>query len=110
MSHSAGKKRTEVISVVCSLSLRQMPQDVKTLEEQIVQIVNRAGQEFYAAVFAAFQQRWLEERRSDYTAVRWRTLNQVTPLGLLKLPVRVVRSRINRRYLTLSKALLQPKA
>ena len=39
-----------------------------------------------------FKQRWLQERRADYTAVRWRTIDQVTPFGLIRLPVRVVES------------------
>ncbi len=110
MSPSACKKTTEVISVVCSLSVSEMASDVKTLEEQIIALVQQSGREFYAKVFAAFQQRWLEESRRDYTAVRWRAINQVTPFGLLKLPVRVVRARGDGRYFTLSKALFQPKA
>jgi hypothetical protein len=110
MSPSACKKTTEVISVVCSLSLSEMAPEVKALEEQIVTLVQQSGREFYAKVFAAFQQRWLQECRSDYTAVRWRAINQVTPFGLLKLPVRVVRARGDGRYFTLSKALFQPKA
>src|SRR5438128_3442680 len=110
MSPSACKKTTEVISVVCSLSLSEMAPEVKALEEQIITLVQQSGREFYAKVFAAFQQRWLEESRRDYTAVRWRAINQVTPFGLLKLPVRVVRARGDGRYFTLSKALFQPKA
>jgi hypothetical protein len=112
MSPSALNKRTEVISVVCSMSLCELPQDVKTLEEQIIEKVQQSAREFYAAVFAAFQQRWLQERRADYTAVRWREIDQVTPFGLIRLPVRVVRERGSRQggYLTLSKALLCPKA
>ena len=103
-------KRTEVICVVCSLSLLQLPQDVKALEEQIIESVHRAGRELYGKVFAAFQQRWLEQQWADYTAVRWRAIDQVTPFGLLRLPVRVVRARSDGRYLTLSKVLLKPKA
>lgn len=109
MSPSACKKKTEVISVVCALSLRQLPQDVKALEEQIVERVNQAGREFYAAVFAAFQQHWLEQRQERYRAERWRAINQVTPFGLIRLPVRVVRCHGDGHYLTLSK-LLRPKA
>ena len=75
-----------------------------------MKIVQQTGREFYGKVFAAFQQHWLEERRSDYTAVRWRSINQVTAFGLLRLPVRVVRARGDGRYFTLSKSLLQPKA
>ena len=55
--------------------------------------MQQSGREFYAAVFGAFQQRWLQERGGDYTAVRWRTIDQVTPFGLIRLPVRVVRER-----------------
>ena len=80
MSPSACKKKTEVISVVCSLSLRQLPQDVKALEEKIVEIVNQAGREFYGVVFAAYQQQWLEARREEYRAERWRAIDQVPPL------------------------------
>ena len=93
MSPSRVKERTEVISVVCSMSLAEMPQDVKALEERIMERGRMSGREFYARVFAAFQQRWLEEARSDYTAVRWRSINQVTPFGLVRLPVRSSRRR-----------------
>jgi hypothetical protein len=112
MSPLACKQRTEVISVVCSLSVSEMASDVKALEEQIMEKVQQSGREFYAKVFAAFQQRWLQEAGRDYTAVRWRSINQVTPFGLLRLPVRVVRERgkTSGGYFTLSKALLQPKA
>jgi hypothetical protein len=109
MSPSTCKKKTEVISVACSLSLRQLPQDVKALEEKIVEIVNQTGREFYGAVFAAYQQQWVQQRRGEYRAERWRTIDQVTPFGLIRLPVRVVRCRSDGHYLTLSK-LLKPKA
>ena len=112
MSPSALNKTTEVISVVCSLSLSEMPRDVKALEERIIEKVHQSGREFYAAVFSAFQQRWLQEHRGDYMAVRWREIDQVTPFGLIRLPVRVVRERgaTQGGYLTLSKALLRSKA
>jgi len=112
MSPSVLNKTTEVISVVCSMSLSELPQDVKALEEQIIEKVHQSAREFYGAVFVAFQQRWLQERRAEYTAVRWRDIDQVTPFGLIRLPVRVVRERGLRQggYLTLSKALLCPKA
>ena len=110
MSPLAFKQRTEVICVVCSLSLSELAPDVKGLEEQIIAKVQQTGREFYSEVFAAFQGRWLDQCRGAYTAVRWRTINQVTPFGLLKLPVRVVRRRVDGRYFTLSNALLQPKA
>ena len=93
MSPSALNPTTEVIKVVCSMSLEEMPADVKALEERIIEKVRASGREFYTAVFGAFQQRWLQERRGDYTAVRWRTIDQVTPFGLIRLPVRVLRER-----------------
>ena len=68
MSPSACKKTTEVLSVVCSLRLKQLPQDVKALEEKIIEIVNQAGREFYGAVFAAYQQQWLEACRGISSA------------------------------------------
>jgi hypothetical protein len=112
MSPSALNRTTEVIKVVCSMSLEEMPAEVKALEEQIVEKVQASGRQFYVAVFGAFQQRWLQKRRCDCTAVRWRTIDQLTPFGLIRLPVRVVRERGRRRggYRTLSKALLSPKA
>ena len=53
----------------------------------------------------------MQEQRTDYTA-RWRTIDQVTPFGLIRLPVQVVRERAKAKggYYTLSKALLAPKA
>ena len=112
MSPSTVKERTEVISVVCCMSLAEMPQDVKALEERMVEKVRMSGREFYALCFGALQQRWLQEHRRDHIAVRWRTIDQVTPFGLIRLPVRVVRERGKTRggYFTLSKTLLKPKA
>src|SRR5262252_2627418 len=112
MSPCTVKERTEVISVVCSMSLAEMPQDVKALEERIMERVWMSGREFYALCFGAMQQRWLEEHRKDHTAVRWRTIDQLTPFGLIRLPVRVVRERGKTQggYFTLSKTLLKPKA
>jgi hypothetical protein len=94
------------------MSLSELAPEVKALEEQIIEKVQESGREFYAAVFRAFQQRWVEERRARYTAQCWREIDQVTPFGLIRLPVRVVRERGVARggYLTLSKALLAPKA
>ena len=87
-----------------------MPTDFKSLEEQIVETVQNSAREFYAQAVGAFQERWLVERRTEFSAVRWRLINQVTPFGLVRLPVRVVRARSDGRYLTLSKVLLAPKA
>lgn len=55
--------------------------------------------------FAVFQERWLRERVGQYRAQRWRAINQVTPFGLLRLPVRVVRRCDDGHYLTLSRLL-----
>src|SRR6516225_7354785 len=76
MSPSALNPRTEVIEVVCSMSLAEMPEEVKALEEQITEKVQQSGRQFYTLCLCAFQQRWLQERRVDYTAVRWRTIDQ----------------------------------
>ena len=54
MSPSALNPTTEVIKVVCSMSLEEMPADVKALEERIVEKVQQSGREFYAAVFWRF--------------------------------------------------------
>jgi hypothetical protein len=54
MSPSALNPTTEVIKVVCSMSLEEMPSDVKALEERIIEKVRASGREFYAAVFGAF--------------------------------------------------------
>jgi hypothetical protein len=48
MSPSALNQTTEVIKVVCSMSLEEMPQDVKALEERIIEKVQESGREFYA--------------------------------------------------------------
>jgi hypothetical protein len=59
---------------------------------------------------AAFQERWLRRHRTHWSAVRWRTIDQISPFGLLRLPGWDIRSRADRHYLTLSKVLLAPKA
>lgn len=112
MSPSAFNQTTKVISVVCSVSLSEMPEDVKALEEQIIEKVHACGREFYVAVFRAFQQRWLQQRRERYIGQCWREIDSVTPFGLIRLPVRVVRARGVSKggYLTLTKALLAGKA
>jgi hypothetical protein len=110
MSPSICNETTPAVCVVCSLSLRQLAPDFKSLEEQIVETVQHSAREFYAQAVAAFQERWLQERRTEFKAERWRLINQITPFGPLRLPVRVVRRRRDGRYLTLSKVLLAPKA
>lgn len=94
---------TPVVSVVCCLSLEQLAPDFKSLEAQILAKVQESGREFYAQAVPAFQERWLEQQRPEWSAVRWRTIDQVTPFGALRLPVRVVRRRSDGRYRTLSK-------
>jgi hypothetical protein len=101
---------TPIVSVVCSFTLGQLPADFKSLEEQIVETVQQSAREFYAQAVGAFQERWLQERRAEFKAERWRLINQITPFGLLRLPVRVVRRRRDGRYFSLSKVLLAPKA
>jgi hypothetical protein len=81
MSPSACKKKTEVISVVCSLSVSELAPEVKALEEQIIEKLNEAGRAFYAAVFATFQECWIEQRGERYARQRWRKIKQVTPFG-----------------------------
>ena len=71
---------TSVVSVMCSLSLAQLAADFKSLEAQIVATVEQSGRAFYAQVVRAFQERWLEQHRSEWTAVRWRTIDQLSPL------------------------------
>ena len=44
------KKTAEVISILCSLNLNETPQDVKAIEEQILQRIQAAGREFYCKV------------------------------------------------------------
>jgi hypothetical protein len=89
----SGCETTPIVSIVCSITLGQLPPDFKSLEEQIVETVQESAREFYAQAVAAFQERWLHERRAEFQAVRWRLINQITPFGLLRLPVRVVRRR-----------------
>lgn len=101
---------TPVVSVLCSLSLEQLAPDFKSLEEQIVASVQESGRQFYIQVVAAYQERWLCEHGADFCAQRWRLIHQLTPFGALRLPVRVVRRRVDGRYFTLSRVLLAPKA
>jgi hypothetical protein len=63
MSPSALNPTTEVIKVVCLMSLEEMPRDVKALEERIIEKVQQSGREFNAAVFYAFERRWFARAR-----------------------------------------------
>jgi hypothetical protein len=85
----------------------------KLLRSGLLKKCAQADGTSYAAVFGAFQQRWLQERRGDYRAVRWRTSDQGD--ALWSDPVASggwCGSGVLRQggYLTLSKALLWPKA
>ena len=54
MSPSALNPTTEVIKVVCSMSLEEMPADVKALEERITEKSHRAGGSFTPLFLALF--------------------------------------------------------
>ena len=54
MSPSALNPRTEVIEVVCSMSLAEMPEDVKALEERIIEKVQESGRHFVPLCLALF--------------------------------------------------------
>jgi len=89
----SGCETTPIVSVVCTLTLGQLAPDFKSLEEQIIEAVQASAREFYAQAVAAFLERWLQERRAEFKAERWRWIDQITPFGALRLPVRVVRRR-----------------
>jgi hypothetical protein len=44
----------------------------KRLKSRLWKVCTELGANSTAKVFAAFQQRWLEQQRAHYTAVRWR--------------------------------------
>jgi hypothetical protein len=83
---------------------------VNALERAIGEATRRTGRELYARAFAAAQGDWLAQRRSRFSAQRWRRLQWLTPFGSLELPVRVVREKASGRYFTLSKILFRSKA
>jgi hypothetical protein len=83
---------------------------VNALESAVVDAAHNAGRQLYGRAFAQWQQHWLEARRDRYHAIRWRSIEQVTPLGRLRLPVRVIREKRSGRYVTLSKLLRRGKA
>ena len=70
------------------------------------------GRQLYVEAMQAYQEPWLQQRRQQYQAVRWRRVDCVTPLGLIALPTRVIRERGARRggYRSLGKRLLRGKA
>jgi AcrR family transcriptional regulator len=83
---------------------------VNALERAIGEATRAAGRQLYAQAFTAVQEDWLAQRQPRFTAQRWRTLQWLTPFGLLELPVRVVREKTSGRYFTLSRVLFRPKA
>jgi hypothetical protein len=83
---------------------------VNDLEQAIIEATRAAGRELYTQSLAAFQSAWLAQRRDRFNAQRWRTLQWLTPFGLVALPVRVVREKASGRYFSLSKVLFRPKA
>jgi hypothetical protein len=83
---------------------------VNALERAIGEATRQAGCQLYARAFAALQEDWLAQRRSRFSAQRWRNLQWLTPFGSLELPVRVVREKASGRYFTLSKVLFRSKA
>jgi hypothetical protein len=109
MSPNTGTTKIAV-SVLCTLSLDGGFSDVKALEAAIVNTAQGVCRDFYAQAMAAFQTAWLEERRDHLAPVRWRSINHLTPFGLLRLPVRVVQDKSSGRYHTLSKVLWRGKA
>jgi len=100
------------VSVSCTLSVKGAFRDVKQLEQAIVAETFRAGQQLYRQAAAAYQDGWLASHTDHYLAVRWRERTLVTPLGELRLPVRVVRERDQAQggYHSLAKLLWRGKA
>jgi len=103
---------TIVVSVSCALNVEGAFCNVKQLEEAIVAETFRAGQQLYRQAAAAYQDGWLAAHADHYVAVRWRERTLVTPLGELRLPVRVVRERDQAQggYHSLAKLLWRGKA
>ena len=63
---------------------------VNALERAIGEVTRQTGRELYARAFRALQQGWLEQRSGRFSAQRWRSLQWLTPFGLVELPVRGV--------------------
>jgi len=47
---------------------------------------SRIVRQLYVEAMKAYQERWLQQRREQYQAVRWRRADCVTPFGLIGLP------------------------
>ena len=103
---------TIVVSVSCALSVEGRFSDVKQLEQAVVAETFRAGQQLYRQAAGVYQDGWLAAHAKRYVAVRWRERILVTPLGELRLPVRVVRERgcPQGGYHSLAKLLWRGKA
>jgi len=103
---------TIAVSVSCVLSVEGQFTDVKQLEQAVVAETFRAGQQLYRQAAAAYQDGWLAAHAERYGAIRWRERALVTPLGELRLPVRVVRERGRTAggYHSLAKLLWRGKA
>src|ERR1051326_7177190 len=81
------------VSVSCTVMVQSGPNFVKDLEQQIQQRAAEAARQIYQLAMRQWQQQWLEQRRDQYQAVRWRSIRWLTPFGLVEIPNRVVRRR-----------------
>jgi len=109
MSPNSGTTQIAV-SVLCTLRLDGGFSDVKSLEAAVVEAAQGVCRDFYCQAMAAFQTAWLEGRQDRLAPIRWRSINHLTPFGMLRLPVRVVQDKSSGRYHTLSKILWRGKA
>jgi hypothetical protein len=104
-------KPTAVTVEVCvQLRVAGHFNSVNDLEAAILEAAHAGGRHLYAESFRRWQQLWLEQRRDRYRAIRWRSIGQLTPLGALRLPVRVIQDKQSGRYISLSKLLRRGKA
>ena len=94
------------------LKIATDPTDVNAFEQAVIERARALARQYYQAAFAWLQEKWLEDNAHDYAPQRWRSIRQITPLGELELPTRVVRRRGSKRggYLSLNKVLLGAKA
>ena len=104
--------KTQGVSVSQSVTVGGEFRNVKELEEAVVEQLREACRRVYEAACAAYQEAWLEAHRERYQPVRWRTMRQVTPFGLIELPNRVIRERGRQSggYHSLGKILYRGKA
>ena len=106
------KTETCEVSVTCELTIRGTFQNVKQLEEAVIEEVRRGACRFYGGVCKAYQSQWLEHHSDRYQGVCWRKIKQVTPFGLVEIPNRVIRDREMETggYHSLAKMLWRGKA